>query len=207
MAFPTTGILDDFTGTENPISTNWSGPLYEGETELRKTGGVLLGGAGNSYWDADVNVGPNCEAYFTITTLPGDTFTLSVYARMVNVGTASMNGYRVKYQFKAGLTDQIFIDRITNKIATTIGGSIGLDFSVNDGLGIECINDQISCYRRTGGVWTLVGSRTDATYGAAGIIGIELGDGTGQVDDFGGGTISPASPAPILAVSHSNMRW
>lgn len=189
MAFPTTPILDTFTGTENPIATGWSGPLYFGETELRKGSGVLFGGAGNSYWDISI-FGPNCEAYFTITTLPGDTFTLSVYARIQGPNTTGMDGYRVKYRFNAGGTDLIFIDRIDDRIATTLGGSINQDFAVGDSIGIQCIGNQVSAWRKpSGGSWTLIGTRTDSTYSSPGYIGVELADGTCQADDFGGGSI------------------
>lgn len=187
MAFPTTGILDDFTGTENPISTGWTGPIYPGETQLQKASGTLRGGAGNSYYNTSFSA--DQEAFVTIAVLPGDGFTLSLFARIANPNNASLDAYRVQFIYNAVGNDVVRIRRVDNTSSTTLGGDILQDFSVGDGLGIECIGSTISAYRRSGGIWSLLGSRTDSTYSAGGFTGVELADGTCQIDDFGGGTI------------------
>jgi hypothetical protein len=59
------------------------------------------------------------------------------------------------------------------------------------------------------GAWSLLGSRTDSTYTAAGKIGVKINDSglNGRFDDFGGGTVVGGAPSPSLRTVQSNLRW
>ncbi len=48
----------------------------------------------------------------------------------------------------------------------------------------------IRAWKTVAGVWQQVGTdQTDATYSAAGQIGIEVPESNARIDDFGGGTV------------------
>lgn len=218
MAFPTTGILDLFAGaTEDPITTRWSGSLHAGENQLKRLSGqarheTVITAAGASWYDVQT-FGANCEAYCIVATRPNDGNPCSVYARVINPGTGSLSGYRVRLQSVAGGANDIFrILRIDNNVSTTLGADMTQEFASGDSIGIECIGNQISAwYKPAAGSWTLLGTRTDATYSAAGFLGLEVGSATDDVvfDDFGGGTVIAGGPGddPPIGILGRGAGW
>lgn len=198
MAFPTAAVLDDFNRTDaGTLGSNWS----------RTDGGSALGSIvsnqcalgddpGEMHWNA-ATFGPDCEAYVTVATLsPNSQDGHGVAARLVDTGGSGWDGY-VVYVFLSATAgaDTWEIYRVDDGVYTRLGAQIGgPNLAAGDGIGIECIGDQISAYHRTGGTWSLVGTRTDATHDGAGAIGMYLPAGPGAHDDFGGGTIGDTSP-------------
>lgn len=195
MLLPTTPVLDTFNRADsNPLSGNWAGPLNIGDNQIMLASNQVLASvpaAVSSSWYL-ATYGPECECYCTIATLASAAEATVVYARVTNPNTATMCGYRVRMTQVDGGADTVDIQRTDNATSTTLGASITTDdFIAGDGLMIRCIGDQISAYHRTSGVWTLLGTRTDATYATAGVIALKLQNDHSRIDDFGGGTVNP----------------
>ena len=200
MAFPATTILDDFTGTdETPITTGWaafltgdSGPLARISNQLTDAGG---GTDTSSYYDASGGVfGPDCEVYATIATasaVAADQFKL--FARIVNPTLSTMSGYELHVEKSAG-TDIWRIRRRDSTTPTVLGADMNQEIASGDSVGMSVVGTTISAYYKSGaGSWTLVGSRTDSTYSAAGVTGVKTTQTVTRAwkaDNYGGGTIS-----------------
>ncbi len=194
MAFPTTGILDNFNRANEgpPPSADWTtDPLGFGDSGLKVLTNQCIGnnsGSDNSgYWDT-TTFGPDCEVYATIVVRPNTGQYFGVYARLVQIGAGTTDGYYVEYIFQAAGTDTVSIYRIDNASFTVLGSAISQDFNLGDKLGLELIGSTLTAYRHDGSSWASLGSRTDSTHSAAGNIGLAMHD-VAIADDFGGGTV------------------
>lgn len=193
MAFPTTGVLDDFNrANQDPIAGGWSaGGINTATNGLEVVSNQLAGDAsGNAYWDT--SVGPDCEAFLTLPTIPGLTSYVALFARLREVGAATFDGYAVVVI--GGLDWTWSIRRYDNGAGTVLGTNITTpNLAAGDAVGLEIIGDAVrALHRPSAGSWTEVGSRTDATHGAAGFLGVETGDIAMRGDDLGGGTVVEA---------------
>ncbi len=194
MAFPETGILDDFgRANENPIAGGWAGPLFAGEPQLQLVSSELRPNptTGNSYWNAAF-FGPDCEVYFTLTSAWAVSDRVVLYFRST---TNVVSGYRADFRNLAG-DHLVFVGRMDSNVLTALGGSIDPadTFAAGDSFGVSMIGDTITVYRKpAAGAWTSLGTRTDSTYAGAGRIAVSITGTTVTVDDFGGGSI-PGAP-------------
>jgi hypothetical protein len=112
---------------------------------------------------------------------------LALFGRIRNPGTSSLSGYAVEFHAELG---GVYVYRVTNNVySSALGGPIAATFGRGARVGISIVGSTINVWLNTGAGWVKVGSRTDATYAAAGFIGAELYGGTNRsFDDFGGGT-------------------
>ena len=193
MAFPTLGVIDAFTRSdENPVANGWAGPIWTGEPQLKLVSNQVLVSSGtfaNSYWTTQL--GPDFEAYFTLTSALGSGERVIIYFRST---VGSPNGYRIQFRNDAG-DHKIVIDKDTVQIGAVIDPAD--TFSSGDKFGVEVIGNTFTAYYKDGaGAWTNMGSRTDSTYTIAGYVGIAITGAAVTVDDFGGGTLgAPAGGA------------
>lgn len=203
MAFPTQGVLDNFNrGDEGPPpSGDWAHPAWNGNGGLEVVSNQCAAeGAGynDSYWD--VGVGPDCEVYVTIPTLPADGEEMGLFLRAKDPGAGGLDGYEVYMAKVAGAGNDVTrVYRLDNEALTQLGADITQEFAAGEKLGFEAVGSTLTVYQYTGAAWGSLGSRDDATYGAAGYIGVELQNTTVRVDDFGGGTIGAAAALPVLS--------
>ena len=215
MAFPANGVLDNFNRADGDAGANWS-KIWSGDYMFTVASNQIKCPWSANWANAGWNVatfGADCEAYVTIATVSGAN-SISVYARMSALNTAGgPNGYRVSLT----ALNTLSIQRLDSGSPTTLGATISQTISNGDSLGIECTGSTIKAYyKASGGSWTEIGSRTDATYGAAGYIGLECYNDVIRFDDFGGGTIAGAparvsystfyfdsTAVPVLAPSYS----
>jgi hypothetical protein len=215
MAFPTTGIIDSFNRSdEDPLSDGgkWSiGPDdFGGTNNLRVFVNECRMGtatAANGYRN-DQDYGPDCEVYCTlVTALPSTAIVL--YARCVNIGAGTTDGYACYFDFDAA--DSALICRVDNDSFVGLGASITppAEYALGDKLGLEVIGSTVAAYVFQSGSWTQLGTRSDGTYTAAGKIGVRLSDSgsNARIDDFGGGTVVGGAPSPSLRTVQSNLRW
>ncbi len=188
MAFPTLGLLDSFTRSdENPVSggPGWAGPIWTGEPQLKLVSNQVLpvsGGFGNSYLTTPL--GPDLECYFTLTSALAAGERVIIYFRST---VGSPNGYRIQFRNNAG-DHVVIIDKDTVQIGATIDPAD--TFSSGDKFGVEVIGNTFTAYYKDGaGAWTNLGSRTDSTYTIAGYVGIAITGAAVTIDDVGGGTL------------------
>lgn len=182
MAFPTTSVIETFTGTNGSLlDSDWttlSGANPPRITNNQAGNNGASGAYVGAYWDVET-FGADCEAFVTIAVARDY---VGVYARLNPVNDdsyqASWSGSNLTLQLNSG------------------GGQSQLDsatVSQVDGqkLGIECVGSTIKVYTDTGGGWVERLSAVDTTLSGAGNIGWDLFDGSSQtrVDDFGGGTV------------------
>ncbi|MDP3704086.1 MAG: hypothetical protein U1C74_25920 [Phenylobacterium sp.] len=202
MAFPTTGLLDNFNrATEDPLGNGtWSGPIRATNGQMKVGSGGSAnaitrsaGTPGQSYWSV-ATFGPDSEVYATISTVPGNGDYVYLYARIVNPNTAGLDGYAMVMIKQAG--DDIWqIRRIDDSAETVLGANATQELASGESMGFEIIGSTLTAYRKSAGVWSSVLSRTDATYSAAGYIGIGSATTVAIEDDFSGGTVVAAGAA------------
>jgi hypothetical protein len=214
MAFPTTGVIDNFNRVnEDPLSDGgkWSiGPDdFGGTNNLRVNGDACWMGTATSAngYRNDQDYGPDCEVYCTIAAVP--TTAILLFVRCVNIGAGTTDGYAVYFNFSG--TDDALICRVDNDSLVGLGSAIvpPAPFAIGDKLGLEVIGTTVAAYVFQSGSWTQLGTRTDGTYTAAGKIGLKLSDSgaNAKVDDFGGGTVGGGPVAPTIRVVQSTLRW
>lgn len=201
MAFPTTPILDNGTSpVENPIATNWDGPIFAGQQPLQRTAtGIARGSAtGGSWWDLGT-FGPDMECFAKIAVLAAGTNSPDgyLYVRMLNPNTVNLDGYVIRPERRAtASTDNLKMFVETNGSDSQIGSTytVGTFVPGTDQYGISAVGDQITGWFNNGGGWVaVIGPVTDATYSTAGYIGIEMTRSDTRLTNFGGGTIPTAT--------------
>lgn len=201
MAFPTTGILDNFNrANEQPVGGGWNVNSIAGPgviPTLRVVSNQLAndagGGTSGQYWDTQF--GPDIETFATIGVKPpADNSNIAVlYARGQNLGTTSLDGY-VLYVFNNGTTERflrIYREDDGNDTLLVTAQMTDGDYEVGDKVGIRVVGSTITAWENIAGAgWVQQATATDSTYAGLGYCGFVWLDGTtGRMDDFGGGTV------------------
>lgn len=192
MAFPTTSVLDSFTGTNGTdlptYSANWVVMTNATNLEIQSNAATGTSGAGNNAntWTTTFNA--DCEVYGTVTTKPSDNDVIILLARLVQAGDlATVDGYGLRWLALSG-TDTLDIFSVTNGAITSIGAAVGQEITNGDSFGLEIVGTTLTCYYKSGaGAWTSLFSRTDSTYSAGGKIGLYCDGSVVRLDEFGGG--------------------
>ncbi len=204
MAFPTTSVLDAFTGTdENPLSAggNWAA-LSSSTGGLQRISNAAASSAAGltySYWTPS-NFGPDCEVYAKVATVLAGASGVRLYARVVGEGGANtFDGYQLRYSWVTGAAnDTVAIAVVTNAVATTLA-TFTQEITAGDSIGMEIVGTVITAYYKSGaGAWVSLGTYDTASdgtkYSAAGKIALGITtSSTPRADDFGGGTYVPVS--------------
>lgn len=212
MAFPTTGVLDTFTGTDGttPPNANWTNNVraiatesgLEINTNQARSDKVGTSDYGDAWWNA-TQFGPDQEVYATLSgwNNADANSELALWLRLQSPGVnGAVDGYFAKVLLVAG-TDTVGIWRVDNSAFTALGTTINQEFAQGDKFGFEVIGSTLSVYRHDGTNWTNLGSRTDTTYNLPGYIGLLNFHGTtgvAKADDFGGGNVLPESPPDLM---------
>lgn len=201
MAFPTTSILDSFTGADqNPLAGNWTKATYGTFNDLKRVSNAVTTATSNSndcldYWNAS-DFGPDVEIYITAASVSSDTFIL-LGARYTSGG----NGYKIDWD---NGTSRVRVWRDDAGVRTQLGANITQSMSNGDSIGMSIIGSTITIYyKASGGSWTSIGTRTDSTYTSSGRLqlGMWLFSSGETIDNFGGGTINH-----IATPSKSNVK-
>lgn len=202
MAFPTTGILDNFNrADENPLATSSSGPAWSSgdiwgffarlKLVSNQCTPIFASGVQNSQYIG--SYGPDSEAYVTFATAPAGSGDNGVWLRMVTPG-GNQNGYFVSYVPSASGVKAYRCDTGT---LTQLGATFSQTVSNGDSLGADMVSTSLTSYYKSGaGSWSTLGSRTDGTYSAAGAVGLDMFDASAVADNFGGGTTVTGGGGP-----------
>ena len=186
-------LIDNFNDTEGPPMTGWVTPALA--AGLKSNGTTCLANAANAFgiWNTIMGHADE-EAEVTITTKPATAGQVGVMARAKDISSAAIiDGYAVSVLVVAGAgNDIIRAYRIDNGVSTPLGTGIAQEVSNNDSIKIRIVGSSIGVwYKASGGSWTLLETVTDATYSAAGYLGLFSTDTTARMDDFGGGVYVP----------------
>lgn len=200
MAFPTTGVLETFTGSNgtSPPNSNWSNGI-DGGSGIEIQGNQadtahVTNSYGGGWWNA-AQFGPDVEAFVSVASKSEENDQIGLAIRVQSPGNAgTWDGYVINWDSKLAATDEISVWVITNGSGTQLGATIMQEMAAGDKLGVEMIGNSLKVYRYNGGTWTLLATRTDSTYTGAGFIGLNLRNanatgGNMRADDFGGGTV------------------
>ncbi len=188
-------ILDAFTGTNGTTLTahgGWSTMTNGVDMVIQGNAGTGGTGGGNniSYRNSG-NFGPNTTVGFTITTKPADGELLLLLARLVQeTNLTTVDGYALQFAPVAG-TDTLQFQVVTNGALTPTGAAISQEITAGDAIAFKVRGGSLQAYYKpTGSTWRALGSPvSNATYSAAGKIGIYTNSNVVRVDDFIGGTI------------------
>lgn len=200
-AFPTAAVVDNFNrADENPLSQSgaWTTGIISGHAALTVGANQCVGSTAstNSAYRTTIMSGADEECFVTLAT-HGSNNEFAVYARLANPGAASsVDGY--KAQLSLGGTLQVRIQRVDNDTPTNIA-TVNQTIDGGDSVGLECIGSTIAAYFNDDGAgWASVTSVADATYSAAGYIGLHDNNQFNVADDFGGGVIAAAAASLLL---------
>lgn len=196
-AFPTTGILSSFTGSdEDPLSESavWDWPINGTNNSLKRISNTIKRGSQNAAttgqaYRSNQTYGPDCESYMTMligATGITTTEAYGVVARIQNPETGSINGYFASWRKGTGWRLFKCVAGTFTQVGSTVATNDPVD---NDKIGIECIGTSIKVKHYTGGAWVDRISVTDSSVTGAGYVGVELIGTTVAADEFGGGTI------------------
>jgi hypothetical protein len=200
MAFPTTGILDDFNrANEGPYMTDWSWMYLEGvlgDFRIVSQKAVPNNFAANiavNYFTPST-YGPDVEAFVTLDSgVESGQFIL--YYNLQQPQTTGFDGYLLVIDFTA---NEFFIASVTDgAVDESVGTAItGTTPQMGDSFGIQYVGGMHNIWHKpAAGVWTLLGSKGPHTqYQTAGYIAIGAYNTLTvnlTVDDFGGGTYIP----------------
>jgi len=199
MAFPTTGILDNFNrGNSASLGSNHTEGDIISPDNFKILSNVCENGGGanltaSTRWNVET-FGPDSETFCTMLTVPvfsGDRNSLA--GRIVQPG-AGVDGYGLSV--RKGVSDTEFrIQRIDDAVTTDLGSGVVVTIADTDKVGLEIIGTTLKGYLDTGSGFVEKISRTDSNHSAAGNIGLYSWEqpSTGgikmQLDDFGGGTV------------------
>ena len=200
-AFPVSSVVDNFNrANENPLSQSaaWTTGVISGQSALTVATNQCVGSSAgsNSAYRSTIMSGADEEAFVTIAT-HGSNNDFAVFARLANPGSAgAVDGY--KCQLALGGTQQIRLQRLDNDVPTQIA-AVNQTITGGDGAGIECVGSNIAGYFNDNGAgWAAVTSVADATYGAAGYLGLQQNNTMNVGDDFGGGILAAAAASLLL---------
>jgi hypothetical protein len=198
MAFPTTGILDDFNRADSPLPTlsSWTANIYQGSNDfLEIFGNQCRCGQlafGNAFFDIGLN--NDQEVYCTIAALGAVGDVLALYARIQNPGEPDASAWIGQVTIRAG-ADEWQIFEMPNSTTFIQRGGTGLnDLAVGDGVGFSVIGTDIRLMQRSGGVWADRVTAVQSEQPMGSVIGLELQNTAWVVDDFGGGSFAPDEP-------------
>lgn len=218
MAFPTTGTLDNFNDTENPM-TGWAQILDPGSFPFRFSSNGTYAEQNDSnaheYWSA-TTFGPDStgvEVWAEFTAVSDDTGTFSLWLAYASLGSLNVDGYALSITKTAGAgNDSWQLVSVTNASPTNIGTALTQELSAGDSVGVEKVGNVFTIYyKASGGSWTSLGTRTDESNLYTGSPNIGMGSSAAlannwRINNFGGGTLVAGAPQPSAGRIGSRLR-
>jgi hypothetical protein len=210
MAFPTTSVIETFTGANgtSPPNSNWTNIYNTVAIQSNRAAPVTLDDIGIAGWDT-ATFGADSEVYMTIPSVPaGNDGSCFLFLRGTTLSITTVDGYIAGVD-RTTATDTLTLEELLNG-GTTALSSTTQNVSAGDKIGLEAIGTALKMYYcPSGGSWTQKISTSDGTYTSAGYIGLGIyNSGAGVYmsgDDFGGGTVVAVSGLSI-PVAMANFR-
>ena len=134
-----------------------------------------------AWWKTQL--GPDSEAYATISTLPGNGNAVRLYVRLQTPGSAAVDGYMLLFTQASG-TDQLTLYRVTNGALTQLA-VVNQEIAAGNQLLLRAKGTSLEAWVRAARRGRARAECTDSTYTGAGRAGIGIRGKTGRLDDFG----------------------
>lgn len=193
-AFPSTGLIDEFTRADGPLVAPWATGYYSNAGTFAKlaivSNAIKSDGTGSfsgQYADAyyQMRFGPDIEAYATISAMAAsDQVEITARLQDENNG-ATWKGYAVAYVRSTNLCS---IFRYVNGQQTSIWSTTQV-IAVGDSMGIRCAGPVIQFWHKpSAGSWTKLGQVNDAHVVGKGKIAFYVESTTAVLDNVGGGS-------------------
>lgn len=194
MAFPTTGLLDNFNRADAALNSigNWGSAYYPGDKFMQITSNVARGSvnadSNDTFWSA-AQFGSNQEVWYDVPALPGTGGGEISYltTNIVSPSGTSFDGYEI--DVRRGTTGTVQWYRVDNITYTQLGANLGQTIAAGDSFGMENKGSVISFYRQNASVWSFVGSQVSNTYHTTSYIGFGARGSNFRIDNFSGGDI------------------
>lgn len=207
-------LLDNFNRADEgpPPSASWTNgwinqnvgngiEVFSNQARRNDTGDA----AQDSYWTAP-DFGPAVEVECVVSVIPtatGDDVRLG--ARLVDVGVGTTDGYALLVARDATGQRDWFLYRVDNEVFTQIATvADGASVVAGDSIKLVCNGSSIEGWHKpAAGSYSLILSAADATYAAAGKVGLAIKGTAARVDDFGAATLAaggPSDPPGMLAL-------
>lgn len=186
MAFPTTSVIETFTGTNgtSPPNSNWTNLVGGIQIQSNAAAGTTVE-YNVAAWDTST-FGADCEAFVTVTAFDATTG-VGLGLRVTTLSFSTLDGY-LFYVDCSAVPDVWVIFEVLDGGVTELT-STTTNIANGEKIGAEAIGSALKMYHYTGGAWSQKLSTTDATYGSAGYILLDIYHTVGRCDDFGGGTV------------------
>ncbi|HEU5206386.1 MAG TPA: fibronectin type III domain-containing protein [Gaiellaceae bacterium] len=208
--------LDNFNRPNETLSDggNWTNAIIGGESGFVVSSNQLACSVTTTCTARRNNLqfGPNVEVWARLTTLPGVSNQLRLYARLL--GTT---GYVLRTNQLSGV-DEVWLERFNGGLTRLL--TIPQELAGGDTMLLRANGATIEAWRLpSGGSWSRLGVVQDSTYAAAGYVGVGLRGTTGRVDDFGARTLggqppdttAPSDPtslqASAVSASQIDLSW
>lgn len=217
--FPTTPVVEQFTGPNGPLSPNWLNIVEVGDSALQVYLNAAAGASGlasSATWIPATYL--NCEAYISHPVSSVSLSVTAIYLRVANQNSGTARGYIVVNQATG-----IDVYRWYNNAYSSSLANLGSQILAGTKLGGSCVTSGgdiiVSVFVDTGAGWRLLGAINDVgAVGAfpllatAGYIGCQtLGagytDATRSIDEFGGGEIIPDRTDTPFVLSGRGASW
>lgn len=204
MAFPTTTVLELFTGA-GALSASWTAPAFTGDSVPVRYNDVCVG-PGSLYssalWNA-ATYGPDAEVFVTIPAVATGAATIVLWCKIKNPNTGTACYYGAVFSVGGDTIDFV---RAFNNSEVGIGTQTSFAISPGDKVGMVAktvgADIVIEAWTDNGSGWNLRKTYTDtgavAAFPALASAGGNLAfaqytggntDVTRSIDDFGGGTV------------------
>ena len=200
QTFPTVGMVDSFNRANGTLTAPWennffgAGPLEVNSNAARSGHSTNYGG---SRWSSAGAIGPDLEIFATIAEAHADGREMNIDWR---TSTTADTRYILSLQRRAGSNnDTLQVEKAVNGAYATVGAAIplGFDFAAGDAVGIRMVGSTITVYyKRAGGAWTVLASRTDTSIQSAGRVTFYIEGQPGKWDDVGIGTFTGGGEPP-----------
>lgn len=201
MAFPTTGVLDNFNRVDegSPPSASWVNSLSAGLAVVSNTVKPASTDDGSTW---NTSFAADQECFVTLATqLVAINDAFNVVVRSQTATDFFDDHYDLEPKRISGSNNDVFeIWERSGGSWTQLGADValGADMALGDQVGIDISGSTITVYLNG----TSKGTRSDSTISGAGFVGLAFEAANGEaLDDFGGGAIVVSSTRRVFTVS------
>ncbi len=195
-----TAELDDFTGTSGQdltARTGWgTSALFGTSCEIKTSndcGGITGADSNANTWNTILS-GADGEVWVLVSVKPSTDDDFIIMGRLTTQAGGTVDGYGLDIYTRAGTDEWSILELLNGNFDVTPLGTGTSEVAVNDEVLFSFVGSTLT--GKLNG--TTVVSATDATYGAAGYLGIFMWSNVTRFTSFGGGVLASLTAAQML---------